>query len=270
MTKRLFTLFLAILILSTAIFAKSTKINTENDLSDNVEIEDDEVYEAEETDEYTDDSEPVLLTKPKKKGDGLKDLFTFGNKNKYITLDDSSSYTKTLTGGLKQYAATGIINPDTAEAGFGCKNNGLYYLIFMDKSSRDALRKAVDRYLNDFSAKKLDRNNKKSWRSYNKTNITLRWGTIKTSTPNNGIGSAYMGYTFEGKSPYFTITIPEMENIKAKDSDAVVKSSYKITYYFTKAQITSILSMLEEEKIINTINDYIINEYGINQEADEY
>lgn len=279
MKKRLISKTILILFLCSGAFAQSSKdISAENErTTDEVQlIVDEGEYEEEASETYDEASDEYeeadtgTKVAPKKKSSFLSDLTTFGNKGKYIYTDESSCYSKNLTGQLKQFSAQIIIDPENANAGFMAKNQGIYYMIFMDKANRKLLKKSMEKYLSDFSNKKLDRKYKKSYRAYDKLKITLRWGTVKTSTPNNGTGNANCGYEFVGKSPYFTITVPELYNKFSEDSSAANLSSQHIKYYFTKAQISAIVEMLEEDKINDAISQYILDEYGIQQEADEY
>lgn len=226
-----------------------------------------EEVKSEETDEYT---EKEMVTIPKKKKTFFEDLFTFGNSGKFITTDSASVFVKGNFSGLKQVAAQITIFPETAETGIGSKYQGLYYITLLDQSSRAQLKKAMQSYFNDFENKKLIRKTKKTSKIYGKGKALIFWGTLRTSTPNNGRGDAFYGYEFIEGSPYFKITIPEVENQYYKVTQTVSRGSKQLQYYFTKAQLATLLDLITDDKINQSITDYVISEYGLPEDDDQY
>ena len=293
MTKRIISKSVLAIFMCSALFAQEAISENYNEAADEVQLisddsenevtvihtddEYDQLAETNESDEYEDELsqeeidsyDSVPAGTPKKKNNFFSNLFTLGNKGQFIYLDDSSTFYKTLTGKLKQTAATATINPNNGEAGFSAKCFSTFNIIMMDAKSRAKLTKAVNQYFKDFEEKKLNRKSVKTLRAYGKTKITLRWGTIKTSTPNNGVGDIMLGYTFINNSPYFTISIPPFQN-KYYENKPIVSESAQINYYFTKAQISSLLKMISEENITNAINAYNNEQYGIPQDSDDY
>lgn len=186
----------------------------------------------------------------------IKDLFTFGNKDKFIKPDVTSVFTNTITGSIKQQESTIHIRIKDGLAGFGSTYMSAYYIILMNPESRKKLESAYNNYLYDFSNKKLNRKGSKIYKKYGSMNITLNWGTLKSTTPNNGTGEALLGYEFKKNSPYFTITCYPLEN-KYYDivGDTTSKESMMLKYYFTKAQVKELLSMITDEKINSALYD---------------
>ena len=108
--------------------------------------------------------------------------------------------------GLKEKQATLVINTENYNAGFGSSYMAAYYIVTFDESAREKLIKSINNYLEDFENKRLQRNDKKTYQAYGKIPMHLDWGTVASSTPNNGSGQGYCGYEFEKGSPYFTIS----------------------------------------------------------------
>ena len=197
-------------------------------------------------------------------------LFKYGNVGDYIDVDTSSVFTPNLLGVLKQKKVTVVIYPKKELAGFGSPYLAAYYYLFMNKDSRDYLRKAVDRYFSDFENKNLSRDSKKTNIAYGKTEVNLRWGTLSNSTPNNGVAKMNLGYEFKKGSPYFTITIYPTFNEYSKVTSAVDHESMTLSYYFTKAQISEILTILDEKLISEQFNIYKNDNLFIPAESDTY
>lgn len=197
-------------------------------------------------------------------------LFKYGNIGDYISLDETSVFTPNAFGVLKQKNATVTVDPKHNEAGFGSSYLAAYYYLFWDEYSRKAFLDSIDTYFSDFENKRLKRNNNSSFKIYGKTDVRLRWGTLSNSTPNNGTGKMNLGYKFNNKSPYFTITIYPIFNKYSEISDAVNKESIMLTYYFTKSQLYDLKEMLSNETISNALLEYNNENYMENVETDYY
>lgn len=207
---------------------------------------------------------------PKKKKSGIEDFFTFGNKDEYIFYDQTTVYTKEMTGMTEKNASV-VVRYDDHMAGFGSYNAMMYYYVLFDKDNRATLAKAIEAYFSDFENKRLQRKGKKTDKAYGKIGYRLSWGTISSSTPNYGFGEGYCGYEFVKGAPYFTIYNYEFDNIYyERAGDATTRKSNFVKYYFTKSQLRNLLNLLSEEKITEQIlandSEYIFSPSG----ADEY
>lgn len=234
-------------------------------------------------DVFSDDEDITAISVPEEKNDQTEDksryktsaeqktffekMFTFGNKNDFVTSDTTSVFTKGVGSGIHQQKATIMINPDKGTAGFGSIYLAAYYILQYNPENYYKLTAAYQKYLDDFENKKLDRTAKKTYKQYGTMKVHLDWGTIKTSTPNNADGTAYIGYEFIKKSPYFTITIQPLENNYYKVvGDTVSRASLSLTYAFTKAQMKELLDFTSEEAVNTFMSSFIIE----NVEPEEY
>lgn len=198
-------------------------------------------------------------------------LFKYGNVGDYITIDETSVFTTTPVGSLKQKAATVTVDPKKKMAGFGSGYMAAYYYLFLEKSSREMLRNAINDYFNDFDNKNLKRKAGNTNDVYGKIPVTLRWGTLSNSTPSNGTGKMYCGYKFNKKSPYFAITIYPVHNNRYEIVDTVETESLLLNYYFTRAQLKELLNMMTEENIEKIYNEYSdVGNKGVVHSADDY
>lgn len=198
------------------------------------------------------DSKSEQKSKENKEGFSLKN---FWGSHKFIDLDETTLYTQTITSNLQQQNAVITYFDKEKVAGFGSQYLMAYYYVSLTPEGRKTLATAYDLYIHDFDNKKLDRKDKKSIKQYGSCEVRLDWGTIKSSTPNYGIGKAYFGYKFKNNSPYFCITIYPIDNEKAKeDRDAYPLQSMLLTYCFTKAQGASLKQFLSDEYLEPYIN----------------
>ena len=200
-------------------------------------------------------STPAPAAKTKKKKNAFEDFFTFGNKDDYIIYDQTTVFTKELTG-LTEKNANVAVRCDNQMAGFGCYNTAVYYYVQFDKENRAALARAVEAYFSDFENKRLNRRGKRTDRAYGKLQYRLDWGSLSSSTPNNGSGEGFCGYEFVKGSPYFTLYNYEFENNYYEIAgDATSRKSNFVKFYFTKSQLRQLLSMLSEDTIQKQLID---------------
>ena len=182
-----------------------------------------------------------------------KDSFNFVDAffgKKFADLDEFTLSTATATFGIKQKTAVFVYGLKNERYGFGSPYMAAYYYFTLDDTGRKTYIKAVNSYLKDFEEKKLDRKNNKTEKAYGFVNARVDWGTIKSSTPNNGEGAAYFGYSFKDKSPYFTISMRPVGNKKFLEGDEMAdKESLLLHYYFTKAQAKQLAEFLSDENI---------------------
>lgn len=187
-------------------------------------------------------------TKKKSKFD-ISSLLKFGNAGDYISFDNADIYTKTAFGSLKKQQADVVIYTKDGKIGFGSNYMSAYYYFLFDTSSLNKLEETYNSYLRDFETKKLNRKEKNKFKKYGRIKVDLKWGTIKTSTPNNGSGYAYIGYDFIDKSPYFHLSIQPVYNLYSEITDGASRDSLQLKYYFTKAQMKDLLEKLSDETV---------------------
>lgn len=198
----------------------------------------------------------------KKNKNLLQSLFTFGNKDDFIKGDEFTLFTKGAFSGIVQKEAEFMISVDDLNAGFGSPYLAAYYILTMNETSRKKFIASFNQYCSDFENKKLNRKGNKTIKAYGSIDVHLDWGTINTSTPNNADGKALLGYEFQNKSPYFTITIyPIHNNHYDVVGDSTSQESMSLKYYFTKSQATQLCSFLEQEIIEKTIEKVYEDEY---------
>lgn len=209
-------------------------------------------------------SETKLLNAPKKDNNFFTDLFTFGNRDDFIKGDEFTLFTRGVAGGVAQKSATILLSTKNDTVGYGSPYFSVYYITQFDSESRKKIINAVNQYLSDFENKRLDRKGKNSYKKYGKIKIHLDWGTLSSSTPNNGSGEAYVGYGFEKKSPYFMISSFALKNdYYDLVGGSTARESLQLKYFFTKAQAKQLAYLLSDEglaKYYESFKPVIINE----------
>jgi len=204
----------------------------------------------------------------KKKKNIVKEIFSFGNRDDYSKYYEIGVYQKEITG-MKEKRATTLIRTDDYMAGFGCYYQLAYYIIQFDDVNRQRLIEAANTYFKDFEEKNLQRKGKRTEQAYGKISYRLDWGSISSTTPNNGSGNGYVGYKFIKGSPYFTISnYPFKNNHYDVVGDTTTRESIDLCLYFTKAQLRELLEFLSTENINKLVTE--MNENLAASEADTY
>ena len=242
-----------------------------NKSSDSVMIETSDSYDS----ETSKVGEPINADKdekPAKKSSGFSfdKIFT----SRYVEYEKGSVFTPKTFGGRKQETVDFVIYPKTDSAGFCSSYMSAYYYLTFNNLSRKDLIAAMNKYLKDFDEKKLDRNDKKSFKAYGKTKAFVRWGTLKANNPYSADGvSISLGYRFEDKSPYFTI---QMETVNDENTAATAKkasdvvTSMRLVYYLTKNQCRGFIENLSDQKVNDVMYSFIENSREVPEEEDSY
>ena len=239
--------------------------------NDSLETEEADVYELQVSENKTEKkSSKEKQNKKRKNSFALGDMFS----SKYSEFGEGSVYTPKAFGGRKQELVSFVIYPKTESAGFGSSYMGSYYYLTMDDQNRKILTSSMNRYLNDFEEKKLDRSNKKSYKVYGKVKAIVRWGTFKANNPYYSQDAVLtLGYKFEDNSPYFSI---QMEQVPDDGTAAVAKDvhdvvfSMRLNYFLTKNQCRGFIDNLTDEKVYDAYNAYEIDTYGATEVEDVY
>jgi len=182
----------------------------------------------------------------------VRTLTKFESSDKYYEYDETSIFIRGSVSNIKKQNAVVVTKPQDEQVGFGSPYMLAYYYFLLGDAERQEFIKAVDTYFDDFANKKLSRKNKSSYKVYGKHKARIEWGSAKLSVKKYADTSAYFGYDFYKKSPYFTITVYPVEdqNIDfARSSTTNLETSMNIRYCLTKAQAQTLKEMFSDETI---------------------
>lgn len=217
------------------------------------EAMDDEVSEVDETtagQQNTKTDSKTFGTKTQKSW--AKDFFTFGNKNDYIPMEETSKIITKDFKGLTEQEVTFLLGVDTNLAGFGCSIIGVYFITQFDDVARAKIASAAEQYFDDFENKRLVTKKNVSKNAYGSIDYKLNWGSLRSSTPNNGTGTGYLGYEFVKNQPYFIFWSYAIQNNYYEIvGDSTTRESSPVKFYFTRNQLKKLVDILSEENLEN-------------------
>ena len=156
-----------------------------------------------------------------------------------------------LLGGIETKDAVVTLDPRLNAIVLSFPSQGSTYKLSLKKDARASIIDAVSRYNADFEQKLLAKKGMKRSSVYGTAQSDLSWGTVSLLSNNAKAKPVLkLGYTFVNDAPYFTITIPESDNILlGSDSDYLVKKSITITLHYTRAQAEKLVELISPENI---------------------
>lgn len=203
-------------------------------------------------------------------------LEKFLGTNRYDICGDCAMYIRPLIGKIKAKPGEFIYRRGTDVAGFRVQYDTSAYTVEMAQEPRKICCDAIDKYLDDFENKRLDRkaNSRKTRKAYGKAPGYEEFGMIKSAMSYKAKPDFYFGYDFVDGSPYFAIYVPKSKNLalEGRPTDLPNLETIVQTYYFTRAQAQKLKEFICEENIslFHVAEEEKIKEIKADAEADEY
>lgn len=195
----------------------------------------------------------------------------FTGSTKDIEMETSKIFQLTVTSTLKQEDATTIYNVKSGKSGFSAWYQTNWYYLLFNNAARAGLEAASRQYLSDFEQKKLDRKDRKSYKTYGEYPVTIRWGTIPGMESGYADTTVQFGYEFKKSSPYFSVTVWQTKNQAYEDNSSEVPNSSTLHFYMTKAQAVQMSELLSDAKIAEALAPYMKgSEESANPQTDTY
>jgi len=134
----------------------------------------------------------------------------------------------------------------------------VYYRQFWDLAGRLHFITALERYKEDYSARKLDSKYRKTRSIYGRVNGRVEWETFKFTKTREANPVIELGYRFRGEFPFFTTLMRSAKEIDTS-GDSVVMDSRQINMYFTRAQADALAKLFDQEYLIGLLKPVNVN-----------
>lgn len=157
-----------------------------------------------------------------------------------------AGFSKLIGSDLNQQIVEVNYDARTDEACLNFKHQGVKFSIRLNKELRDAYIRAVDKYNNDFEARKLINRNNATSKTYGKIYPRMFWGVFFLDA--EARPPVFLGYRFGGDNPYFTLNVREAVNIR-DESDMDVPSSFQYIIWFNRQQARALGDLLAQATI---------------------
>lgn len=126
--------------------------------------------------------------------------------------------------------------------------------LVLNRKARETFISAFVEYQRLYEARGLDREQKSSKPAFGTAVVSHRWGVMTFNGEANP--KIVYSYTFEEKSPYFTIFIPRTANLLYKGvTGSRVKESFDVTLYFTRAQATALAELFDQDFLVKVVEE---------------
>ena len=180
-------------------------------------------------------------------------LEKFLGTNRYDVLDECSMYIKPLIGKIKAKRGNFIYRRGTDVAGYRIYYDTSAYTLELAQEPRAACVAAIDQYMEDFEAKRLNRKAKadKTRRAYGSAPAYQEFGIAIGMMNYKAKPVFHFGYAFVDGSPYFVIHVAKAKNLTLENGHSDTQNTETIpqNYFFTRAQAQKLKEFICEENI---------------------
>lgn len=203
-------------------------------------------------------------------------LEKFLGTNRYDIYDECSMYVPPIAGKIKAKKGEFIYRRGTDVAGFRIQYDTTAYTVEMAEEPRRLCCESIDKYIDDFENKRLDKKAKpsKTKTIYGSAPGYQEYGVAKSMMNYKAKPTFHFGYAFVDKSPYFVIHVEKAKNLalEGKSTDLPNLETIAQNYYFTRAQAKKLKEFICEENIsgYHAVEAERLKDMMKDAEADEY
>lgn len=220
-------------ILSTIIFTMGITTFSQ-EIENSISKEEADSYEVEEKKDNEEKQESNIITNA---------LRSFKKKNREpVKIAESSLFKYNFMGtDVSIENVDFMLNPQNQEIGILYKDN---HTLYFNEEAKAILKNAFEKYNNDFNSKVLITKKSKTISIYGTMNCSIILNNFLSETETEP--KVKIGYLFIGKSPYFTLTIPESESrLKNPVESERNKKLPQFTLLFNKNQMRSFIDYFD-------------------------
>jgi hypothetical protein len=145
-----------------------------------------------------------------------------------------------------------IFHPRLNSVALDFRYEMISYRQFWDLPARLQFAAALERYKEDYEARKLETQYRKTKAAYGRTRGRLEWETFKFSKTYIAQPVIELGYRFKQGSPFFT-TLMRSTKEDAPPGDNSDMESRQINMYFTRAQADELVKLFDQEYLMGLL-----------------
>ena len=157
--------------------------------------------------------------------------------------------------GMNLKSADMIFAPRTNTVVMEFKVQGNTTRLHFTRSDRELLLAAITSYFESFDERILKDDGKQE-RVYGTCKSLMEWGLLTVNA--KATAKVHTGYEFKKDSPYFILTVPEVDNDRYNKGSVVKRSGY-FQLFFTRSQLAEFGEMLIQEYLESTLEEQNIS-----------
>jgi hypothetical protein len=126
------------------------------------------------------------------------------------------------------------------------------YRQFWDLPARLQFAAALERYKEDYEARKLENKYRRTRAAYGRSRVRVEWETFKFSKTYRAQPVIELGYRFREDRPFFA-TLMRSAREEAPTGDSSSMESRQINMYFTRAQADELVKLFDQEYLLGLV-----------------
>jgi hypothetical protein len=135
----------------------------------------------------------------------------------------------------------------------------LQYRQFWDEDARQQFSEALEIYKEEYAARTLIDQHRKTRAVYGKVKGQVEWETFKYSRTRVAYPVIELGYRFRSKMPFFVSFMPSMKEV-TDAGDSGQEESQQISIFFTRAQADELVKLFDQSYLMALLNKPDITE----------
>jgi hypothetical protein len=170
-----------------------------------------------------------------------------------------AEFDKLLSSQLNTSAVNAIFYPRLNEVALEFRYDFTTYRQFWDEADRKHFAEALERYKDDYAARKLANSYTRSKAAYGKVESHLEWERARFTQTYVSYPTIEIGYRFRNDTPFFaTLMRPAREVPQGSGADENLVESEQVNMYFTRAQAEALVKLFDQSylmKLISGVDD---------------
>jgi hypothetical protein len=161
-------------------------------------------------------------------------------------------FEKLFSSKLSKVEVEVIFHPRLNSVALDFRYELIRYRQFWDLTARLQFAAALERYKEDYEARKLGTQYRKTKAAYGRTRCRIEWETFKFSKTYIAQPVIELGYRFKENSPFFAT---HMRSAKEENppGDSSTMESRQINMYYTRAQADELVKLFDQEYLMGLL-----------------
>jgi hypothetical protein len=129
------------------------------------------------------------------------------------------------------------------------------YRQFWDETNRKKFAVALERYKEEYAARKLGLSYSRSKAAYGKINAHVEWQAARYSQIFTSFPVIEIGYRFKDDSPFFATLMRSAREVRVgSESSSNLAESQQLNMYFTRAQAEEVVKLFDQNYLMELLN----------------
>jgi hypothetical protein len=148
-----------------------------------------------------------------------------------------------------------IFHPRLNEVALEFRYQFITFRQFWNEANRKKFAASLERYKEDYAARKLGTSYTRSKAAYGRVDAHLEWQTAKYTQVYVAYPTIEIGYRFRNETPFFaTLMRGAREVPQGRGADTNLMESAQLNVYFTRAQADELVSLFDQHYLMELLS----------------